>query len=65
MATRDFDAVNHGSILILRPVSEEARHWVDENLDPEALWFARGVVIEPRYFAAIAEGILAEGLTIN
>ena len=61
----DFVLTDHGSIAVLRPVTDEAREWVDENLPDDAQWFGRGVVIEPRYVGDIVEGILNDGLTVG
>lgn len=63
--TTDFDIADHGSIIILRPVSTEARYWVDDNLPADTPWFGRGVAVERRYFDAIYDGITADGLTIS
>jgi hypothetical protein len=60
----DFLAFNHGSILTLRPMTPEAQAWVDEHLPEDAQHWGRSVVIEPRYFADIAAGIQADGLTL-
>jgi hypothetical protein len=65
MTHPDFISVNHGSVLLLMPCSDAARAWTDEHLPENAQWFGRSVVIEPRYFADIADGILADGLTLN
>lgn len=62
--TTDFDITDHGSIVILAPVSTDARDWIDENLDPETQWFGRGAAIERRYFEAIYDGITNDGLTV-
>lgn len=61
----DFITADHGSIVILIPASEDARYWVDDNLDPDAMWFGKGVAIEPRYVADIIDGITADGLTVG
>lgn len=61
----DFILQDHGSLVVLTPQTPEARGWVDEHLPDDAQCFARGVVIEPRYFEPIADGITADGLTIS
>lgn len=64
MAT-DFDITDHGSIVILRPVSAQAREWTDEYIPEDARWGFGGVVIERRFFEPIYDGITADGLTIS
>jgi hypothetical protein len=61
----DFDVQNHGSIILLYPDTEAARQWVASFLPEEALTFGDAVVIEPRYFEDIRQGIIADGLSIS
>lgn len=61
----DFDIADHGSIIILRPLTEDARYWVDDNLSPDTQWFAGGAAVERRYFPPIYAGVLDAGLTIS
>ena len=61
----DFTLVDHGSIVILTPESDDAKTWVDDYIDKNAQWFADGVVIEPRYAHDIVEGIFETGMTID
>lgn len=62
----DFTATNHGSIILLTPVTDEANTWVNEHLQVEG-WQTLGtsIAIEPRYFDDIVEGIRNDGLTID
>ncbi len=61
----DFNVADHGSIVILRPVTAEAKDWTEEFIPEDAQWFAGGVAIERRYFENIYDGITADGLTIS
>jgi hypothetical protein len=66
MATQtDFDVADHGSVILLSPISGDAKDWVDDHLPDDAQWFAGGIAIERRYFPAIYEGILDDGLSIS
>lgn len=61
----DFILANHGSILVLTPTSDAGRAWRDEHLSgPETQTWGRGVVIEPRYWPPIADGIAADDLEV-
>jgi hypothetical protein len=60
----DFLVEDHGSIMILQPLSAEAKVWAEENLG-EAMRWGGGVVIEPRYLPPIIDGILGEGMTVG
>jgi hypothetical protein len=62
----DFMVADHGSIVILQPVSATALDWLDENIGEDAMrWGPKGVVIERRYWPAIYEGLKADGLTVS
>ena len=61
----DFTLIDHGSIAILKPESDDAKNWVDDYIDENAQWFANGIVIEHHYVHAIVEGIFETGMTIN
>lgn len=60
----DFKFANHGSVTVLTPISEAAKAWIDENIDPDAQKWAGGVVIEPRYADAVLNGISGDGFSI-
>lgn len=61
----DFTVFDHGSIVILNALTEQAQAWVDEHLPEDRLtWGVNGVVIEPRYVDAIIEGIIDAGLDV-
>jgi hypothetical protein len=60
----DFRVDDHGSIVLITPITDAAEAWVDENLPDSAMTFGSAVVIEPRYVGPILEGISADGLTV-
>jgi len=57
-STPDFLVDNHGSIFLLRPQTDEAIAWVDENIGQNSGFrpYWPIVVIEPRDVADIVEG---------
>jgi hypothetical protein len=62
----DFSFENHGSLCLLRPLTEAAVEWMDEHLpmdNPETQFWGDAIVIEPRYCEPILEGIAAGGLS--
>ena len=61
--TYDFDLSDHGSIALIRPMTDAARDWCDEHLPDDTMMFAGAYAIEPRYAMSIVEGFLADGLT--
>jgi len=60
----DFLLEDHGSIILLRPVSDIARQWVNAHIGGDngyqPLWPT--VTIEARYVHSILEGIQEDGL---
>jgi hypothetical protein len=59
----DFTVADHGSIVILTPLTEAAQDWVADHLPEDAMTWGGGIVIEPRYVALILAGIGEDGLT--
>ena len=60
----DFEVENHGTICLLRPNTTAAKAWVEAKIADDAMWYARAVVVEPRYLPDIVDGIEADGLTV-
>ena len=63
----DFVLKNHGSILLLHPLTESARVWIDEHIGPDNGYQPQypTVLIEHRYVADIVDGIHASGLEVR
>jgi len=61
----DIQINNHGSILIFVPRTETGMEWMNENLDPGAMRWAGGIVVEPRYAADIVNGMQGDGLLVE
>lgn len=57
----DFAVADHGSIVILTALTDDASGWVEDNLPDDAPRWAGGVVIERHCFARI----IADNLTIT
>ena len=60
----DFRVFDHGSIILLHPVSELARAWVYEFLPEDALWHGSSVCVERRYLVDVVDCIVEAGLTL-
>ena len=63
-AQRDFSFVDHGSIVILKPLTSAARSWASDHLPDDCARWGSGYVIEHRYFADVLDGIDGDGLVI-
>jgi len=57
---------NHGSIFLIRPISQIGRQWLDENVgDENTQMFGDAIACEPRYVEAIFRGAQSDGLTVR
>jgi hypothetical protein len=62
----DIKVENHGSLFVFHPMTPEAHAWIDDNIQGEEVQFwAGGVVVEPRYARDLADGMIADGLTVE
>jgi len=64
--TKDTDAtlVDHGSIVLLTPLSQEARDWITAYLPENTMRLGNAIAIERRYVPDIVEGLIADGITL-
>jgi hypothetical protein len=52
---------NHGSIVLVRPLSDAARGWVSENVELEGWqWHGDAFACEPRAFGPMVERMLVD-----
>lgn len=58
-----FSIENHGTIVLIRPLTPDVATWLSENVDPDAQWFGRALVCEPRYVEPLVVGLIEEGFT--
>lgn len=62
--TVDIRVQNEGSLFVLYGETTAGRDWLEANLDPDAMRWAAGFVVEHRYVEPIVEGAAADGLTL-
>ena len=56
---------NHGSIVLIRPLTSDVDAWLRASTDAEAQWFGGALVVEPRYVEDLIEGLVAEGFVAS
>ncbi len=61
----DVHVTNHHSILLVLPLTDRAAKWISENVQDDAQWFGRSLVVEPRYLADLCRGMEEDGLVID
>lgn len=59
----DFEIHDQGNIILLQPLTSNARDWIENNLDSEALTFDETIAVEPRHIIGVLNGIAADGLS--
>lgn len=60
----DFELLNEGTVVMLFPVTDAAKDWVEEEVETEDNWMGEPLVIESGYIGPIIEGLVEDGLTI-
>lgn len=61
----DFSVETHGSIFLLRPLSDAACDWIAEHIPEDAQFFGDAIVVEHRYIADIVNGAINDGLRVS
>ena len=62
----DFLIANHGSIITIRPVSEAAQQWLDENVVSEPWqWLGGALCVDHRCARDLVTEIAAAGFDLS
>lgn len=64
MAT-DATVENHGTLCLVRPMTEAARDWLRDNVQEGAQYLGRALAVEPRYIGELVDGMTAAGLDVE
>jgi hypothetical protein len=54
-----FTVEDHGSIVLVRPLTLDVRDWLESVTDGS--WFGGALVVEPRYVGDLVAGLISEG----
>jgi len=54
-----FTVENHGTILLVRPLTNDVRDWLE--LHTAGQWFGGALVVEHRYVDELVSGMITEG----
>ena len=60
-----FHVEDLGTLILIRPLTDDVEGWLKENVAEDAQWFGSALVVEPRYLAALAEGMFEEGFAVQ
>ena len=60
----DVEVIDHGTIVLFRPLTDACRAWIDDNVEEEAMWFGGALAVEHRYAPYLIEGMVDNGLSL-
>jgi len=55
----------HGSLWLVRPLTDAAREWLEYNVSSESQWFGGALACESRFVESLRDGMLSEGFTVD
>jgi hypothetical protein len=61
----DVEVTYHGSVTLVRPLTPAAFSWLWSHVADDAMWFAGALAVEPRYLAALLDGMAGDGLHVS
>jgi hypothetical protein len=62
---RDFLIADHGSIILIMPITEAARKWIDENVVSEPWqWLGGALCVDHRCARDLTDEIAAAGFVL-
>ncbi len=64
MARFDVTVQNTGSVVLVRPNTEEAREWLRDNV-ADATWWGGALVASRNMVGALLDGLVEEGFTVT
>lgn len=54
-----------GSIVLVFPLTDAARQWIDDHINEDAPRWCGGIAVEPRYAGDLLNGMAEDGLDIS
>jgi hypothetical protein len=61
----DVLVLNHGSVFLVHPHTERAKHWLGTNVALDAPYFGGNLVVEHRFIADLVDGMALHGLKVG
>lgn len=60
----DICVENHGSLYLLRSLTQAGQDWLDEHIPEDAQTIGNAIACEPRYAVDIVQGMQRDGLFV-
>lgn len=64
-STPDVLVCNEGTVFLFCPFTSRGKEWIDECVQPDALWFGNALVVEHRFVWGLAQGMKDAGLVLE
>lgn len=61
----DVQVSGGGTVYLFEPLTEAAKEWIEANVGGEMQWLGSALAVEHRYAAALAVGMLNDGLKVR
>jgi hypothetical protein len=55
---------NEGALFLFCPLTIQAKSWIDEHVQSDAVWFGSALIVEPRFAWGLAQGMKDAGLVL-
>lgn len=66
MQTTDFSIYDEGSVVVITPLNDDARDWIEENVQSEGWqWLGHGLCVDHRMAGPLVDGIASAGFTFG
>jgi len=63
--TLDVRVQDEGSVVMLRPLTPEAKQWLQDHADEDAIWMGGALAVGHQYADEIIQGLQDEGFTVS
>ena len=63
--TLDILVQNEGTVFLFCPLTFQGKEWIDEHVQPDAVWFGSALVVEHRFAWGLAHGMKDAGLVLE
>jgi hypothetical protein len=62
----DFELIDHGTIVLVMPITDAAREWLEQHVAHDRIMWTRGSIpVEPRYVDNLVTGVLGDGMNVG
>jgi len=63
--TPDVLVCNEGTVFLFCPLTSRGKEWIEEHVQPDALWFGNALAVEHRFAWGLAQGMKDSGLVLE